>query len=79
MRRPFYAEYASAFDLLIDRPGRRECAVLDPENRQLLISERHELIKDGAERISDYHFVMRCWGEGRTQPNPAFAAAGRSV
>jgi SAM-dependent methyltransferase len=34
---------------------------LDPENRQLLISERHELIEEGAEQISDYHFVMRCW------------------
>jgi SAM-dependent methyltransferase len=34
---------------------------LDPENRQLLISERHELIEEGAERISDYDFVMRCW------------------
>ena len=34
---------------------------LDPENRQLLISERHELIGPGAERASDYHFVMRCW------------------
>ena len=34
---------------------------LDPENRQLLISERHELIDEGGERISDYHFVMRCW------------------
>jgi SAM-dependent methyltransferase len=34
---------------------------LDPEKRQLLISERHELIDQGRERISDYHFVMRCW------------------
>lgn len=34
---------------------------LDPENRQLLISERHELIKEGVERISEHHFVMRCW------------------
>jgi SAM-dependent methyltransferase len=34
---------------------------LDPDNRQLLVSERHELIKEGVERISDYHFVMRCW------------------
>jgi SAM-dependent methyltransferase len=25
-RRPFYAEYAWAFDLLIDRPVRKECA-----------------------------------------------------
>jgi SAM-dependent methyltransferase len=34
---------------------------LDPENRQLLISERHELIDHGEERVSQYHFVMRCW------------------
>jgi len=34
---------------------------LDAENRQLLISERHELAGDGTERISDFHFVMRCW------------------
>lgn len=34
---------------------------LDLENRQLLISEQHELIEEGTERISDYHFVMRCW------------------
>jgi len=33
---------------------------VDPENRQLLISERHELIGQGAERVSDYRFVMRC-------------------
>ena len=35
--------------------------VLDPENRQLLISERHALIEHGEQRVSDYHFVMRCW------------------
>jgi SAM-dependent methyltransferase len=34
---------------------------LDPESRQLLMSERHELSGQGCERISDYHFVMRCW------------------
>ncbi len=34
---------------------------LDPENHQLLISERHQLIGQGGERASDYHFVMRCW------------------
>jgi 2-polyprenyl-3-methyl-5-hydroxy-6-metoxy-1,4-benzoquinol methylase len=28
MRRPFYTEYAWAFDLLIDRPVRKECAVI---------------------------------------------------
>ena len=27
-RRPFYAEYAWAFDLLIDRPVRKECSVI---------------------------------------------------
>jgi SAM-dependent methyltransferase len=34
---------------------------LEPENRQLLISERHELVTRGEERVSDYNFVMRCW------------------
>jgi SAM-dependent methyltransferase len=34
---------------------------IDPENQQLLISERHDLIGDGVERASEYHFVMRCW------------------
>src|SRR5688572_31109847 len=28
VRRPFYAEYAWAFDLLIDRPVRKECAAI---------------------------------------------------
>lgn len=28
LRRPFYTEYAWAFDLLIDRPVRKECAVI---------------------------------------------------
>ena len=27
-RRPFYAEYAWAFDLLVDRPFRKECAAM---------------------------------------------------
>ena len=34
---------------------------LDPENRQLLLSERHELARDGETLTSDYSFVMRCW------------------
>jgi SAM-dependent methyltransferase len=34
---------------------------LDTEHRLLLISERHELVGRGDERVSDYHFVMRCW------------------
>jgi hypothetical protein len=34
---------------------------LDPEKRQLLISERHELVGQGGEQTSDYRFVMRCW------------------
>jgi 2-polyprenyl-3-methyl-5-hydroxy-6-metoxy-1,4-benzoquinol methylase len=28
LRRPFYADYAWAFDLIIDRPVRKECAVI---------------------------------------------------
>lgn len=34
---------------------------LDPENHQLLVSERHELVGPGGERTHDYRFVMRCW------------------
>jgi SAM-dependent methyltransferase len=34
---------------------------LDAERRLLLISERHELVRRGDERVSDYQFVMRCW------------------
>ena len=34
---------------------------LDPEHRLLLISERHELVGQGDERVSNYQFVMRCW------------------
>lgn len=34
---------------------------LDPEKRQLVISERHELIGKGREQASDCRFVMRCW------------------
>ena len=34
---------------------------LDTERHQLLISERHELIGQGIERVRDYRFVMRCW------------------
>lgn len=40
---------------------------LDPERRQLLISERHQLVKDGVERVSDYEFVMRCWTRGELE------------
>jgi SAM-dependent methyltransferase len=34
---------------------------LDPDTRRLLISERHELSREGDTRVSDYDFVMRCW------------------
>ena len=34
---------------------------LDSENRQLLISERHELTGPGGDRARDHRFVMRCW------------------
>jgi hypothetical protein len=35
---------------------------LDAEHRLLLISEHHELVGQGDERVSNYRFVMRCWG-----------------
>jgi SAM-dependent methyltransferase len=34
---------------------------LDAEHRLLLVSERHELVGRGDDRVSDYQFVMRCW------------------
>jgi hypothetical protein len=34
---------------------------IDHETRRLLISERHELLTSGEERVSEYNFVMRCW------------------
>jgi SAM-dependent methyltransferase len=34
---------------------------LDHPNRQLLISEQHELVTSGHTYVSDYNFVMRCW------------------
>jgi SAM-dependent methyltransferase len=47
---------------------------LDHENRQLLVSERHELEQDGWRRASDYHFVMRCWE--RAELDALFARHG---
>jgi SAM-dependent methyltransferase len=37
---------------------------LDPERRQLLLSETHTLVNDVGEHSSDYRFVMRCWTRG---------------
>jgi len=34
---------------------------LDLEHRQLLISERHELVTRDEQCVSDYNFAMRCW------------------
>jgi SAM-dependent methyltransferase len=34
---------------------------LDVESRRLLTFERHALVHQGVERVSDYQFVMRCW------------------
>ena len=40
---------------------------LDPENRRLLLSERHTLVDGSQERSSDYQFVMRCWTPAELQ------------
>ena len=47
---------------------------LDLETRQLLIAERHELTEQTGQRVSDYHFVMRCWE--RTELNVLLARHG---
>jgi hypothetical protein len=72
--RPFYAEYAWTFDLLIERPVQQECRTiaaclgergsvteLNASDRQLVLKERHTLNDHGHERSSDYRFVMQCW------------------
>jgi SAM-dependent methyltransferase len=47
---------------------------LDAEHRLLLISERHELVERGDQRVSHYQFVMRCWE--REELNTLFARHG---
>src|SRR4029453_14250429 len=47
---------------------------LDPERRQLLLSETHTLVNDAGERSSDYRFVMRCWT--RTELESVFEGGG---
>lgn len=47
---------------------------LDPERRQLLLSERHTLVNGAEEHSSDYHFVMRCWTRGELESG--FATGG---
>ena len=71
--RPFYGEYAWAFDLLIDRPV-TSVTELDPERHQLLVSETHTLVNDAGEHSSDYRFVMRCWT--RSELESAFERGG---
>jgi SAM-dependent methyltransferase len=34
---------------------------LDPYRRRLLLAERHALVQNGKEHISEYEFVMGCW------------------
>jgi hypothetical protein len=52
---------------------------LDLQNRRLLISERHALIEHGEERVSDYHFVMRCWEKEELEGLLARHGFGRVV
>ena len=47
---------------------------LDPERRQLLLSETHTLVNDAGELSSDYRFVMRCWT--RAELEAAFKRCG---
>jgi SAM-dependent methyltransferase len=47
---------------------------LDPEGRQLLLSETHTLVNDAGEHSSDYRFVMRCWT--RSELESAFVRSG---
>lgn len=40
---------------------------VDRENRSLIVNERHALLTDAGERLSDYVFVMRCWTRSELQ------------
>ncbi|HEV2863747.1 MAG TPA: class I SAM-dependent methyltransferase [Pyrinomonadaceae bacterium] len=41
----------------------RSVTRLEPQTRRLVVAERHTLLADGAEQVSDYTFRMRCWTE----------------
>jgi hypothetical protein len=47
---------------------------LDPEHKQLLLSETHTLVNDAGEHSSDYRFVMRCWTKSELES--VFARVG---
>jgi hypothetical protein len=47
---------------------------LDPENRQLLLSETHTLVDDSGEHSTDDRFVMRCWTKSELES--AFESGG---
>jgi len=49
---------------------------LDPEQRQLVVAERHTLRDESAERSSDYQFVMRCWTRGELESHLERAGFG---
>lgn len=51
---------------------------LDAEHRRLLIAERHELIGQGDERVSDHQFVMRCWERAELETLLARHGFGRA-
>jgi hypothetical protein len=34
---------------------------LDPDRHRLLLTERHTLVENGEEHVSEYQFVMGCW------------------
>jgi hypothetical protein len=85
--RPFYHEFAWAYDLLVARPvtdkrvatprgtlAVRSVTRLDPARRRLLVSERHALAMRSGERIATHDFVMQCWT--RDELATGLAAAG---
>ena len=58
-RRPFYTEFAWAFDLLIDRPVVKECAVIVTWLIKRGVRPGASVLDAGCG--TDHSFVMRCW------------------
>ena len=52
---------------------------VDREHQQLVLSERHALVDDGEERVSDYQFVMRCWTPEELEAGLARARFGQTA
>ncbi len=45
----------------------RSVTELDPEQRRLLVTERHALALDGDETVASFRFIMKCWSRDEVE------------